>query len=65
MGGRYLITGIQLGMLKLKAKATSGIDGDLLARLEEIEEQYVGDSDKSIEEDVLDLLKVKESEKKL
>jgi len=62
MGGRYLITGVQLGILK--AKAIFHVDGSLLATLEEIaEKQYIGDSDRNIKDDVLDLLK--EYEEKL
>ena len=45
MGGRYLVTGVQLAMLKMDCNCNELID-DI------IEEQFVFDSDKNINNDV-------------
>ncbi len=55
MGGRYLVTGVQLGLLKASLDPRSSADGRKLAseQLDFIlERQFLGDSDKTIEEDV-------------
>jgi hypothetical protein len=51
MAGRFLVTGTQLGMIKAFLK-----DKDALKMIDEIiEDQFVGNSDKSILDDVDDV----------
>jgi len=57
MGGRYLVTGVQLAMLKLKH------DKDLVNEI--IENQFVWDSDKDIDKDVEQISKEKHQIKKV
>jgi hypothetical protein len=52
MGGRYLITGAQIGVLKAMCKSHKAI----IALLDEIEEsQFVWDSKISIHDDIVNL----------
>ncbi|MFW9876255.1 MAG: hypothetical protein ACFFG0_24400 [Candidatus Thorarchaeota archaeon] len=55
MGGRYLVTGVQLGMIKGYAKAKVLKEIDLLATYI-LDNQYIGDSQKNIKEDCEELL---------
>lgn len=51
MGGRYLVTGVQLGMLKGPMLRPSQF-GKVVELVDEIiEKQFVGDSEKPVEED--------------
>ena len=51
MGGRYLVTGVQLGMLKAQMNLNGSKDAE--AQIQKIlEEQFVGSSDQAIEIDV-------------
>lgn len=53
MGGRYLVTGVQLGMIKgLTCNPTTSGRAIIEVVDEIIEKQFVADSDQSVEEDV-------------
>lgn len=54
MGGRYLVTGVQLAVLQ----TSCGIDPDKAEKIfnEILENQYVGESDETISYDVTKLL---------
>lgn len=51
MGSRYLVTGVQLGMIKTLVTHSPTEAVEELSKI--IENQYIGDSKNSIEDDVL------------
>jgi hypothetical protein len=56
MGGRYLVTGVQLGTLLALSKINADKCNKLINEL--IEKQFVGESNRSIKDDIRTVSKI-------